>query len=97
MSFSSYKSLGETVKEFQVTYTTANFITGVAFKIPDGFREDLQFMMQEGVVDNSEYAICENSSPHSALSRDRLGIRIKVSEQEKTRRSSSIQQWSFKI
>jgi hypothetical protein len=43
-----------------VGYTTANFITGVAFKIPDGFREDLQFMMQEGVIDNSEYAICEN-------------------------------------
>jgi hypothetical protein len=60
MSFSSHKSLGETVKEFQATYTTATFITGVAFKIPDSFREDLQFMMQQGVVDNSEYAICEN-------------------------------------
>jgi hypothetical protein len=60
MSYSNYKSLGETVKEFQVNYKQANFITGVAFKIPDSFREDLQFMMQEGVVDNSEYAICEN-------------------------------------
>ena len=60
MSFSSYKSLGETVKEFQITYTQANFITGVDFQIPDSFREDLAFMMQEGVVDNSEFAICEN-------------------------------------
>lgn len=60
MSFSSYKSLGETVKEFQITYTQANFITGVDFQISDSFREDLAFMMQEGVVNNSEFAICEN-------------------------------------
>ncbi len=59
MSFSNYKSLGETVKEFQVTYTEVNFITGIEFKIPDGFREDLEFMMREGVVDNSEYAILQ--------------------------------------
>jgi hypothetical protein len=60
MPFSNYKSLGETVKEFQVTYTEANFIAGIEFKILDSFREDLDFMMREGVVDNSEYAICEN-------------------------------------
>jgi len=60
VAFSNYKRLGETVKEFQVIYTQANFINGVDFNIPTGFREDLQFMMQEGVVDNSEFAICEN-------------------------------------
>jgi hypothetical protein len=60
MSFSNYKSLGETVKEFQITYTQANFITGVDFPVPESFREDLAFMMQESVVDNSEFAICEN-------------------------------------
>ncbi|MGA9377665.1 MAG: hypothetical protein WBV73_02590, partial [Phormidium sp.] len=30
------------------------------FNIPDYFREDLTFVMREGVVDNSEFAICEN-------------------------------------
>lgn len=60
MSFSSYKSLGETVKEFQITYIEADFITEVEFKIPDYFRNDLKLMMEEGVVDNSESAICEN-------------------------------------
>jgi hypothetical protein len=60
MSFSNYKSLGETVKKFQITYTQANFLTGADFQIPDSFREDLAFMMQESVVDNSEFAICEN-------------------------------------
>ena len=60
MSFSAYKTLGETLKEFQVTYTEANFITEVEFSISDYFRQDLQLMMEEAVVDNSEFAICEN-------------------------------------
>jgi hypothetical protein len=30
------------------------------FDIPSSFREDLNFVMREGIVDNSEYAICEN-------------------------------------
>jgi hypothetical protein len=60
MSFSSYKGLGETVKEFQITYMEADFVTEIEFLIPDYFRQDLQLMMKEGVVDNSESAICEN-------------------------------------
>jgi hypothetical protein len=60
MSFSSYKRLGETVKEFQVQYIKTNFIQEVDFAISDYFREDLQLMMDEGVVDNSEFAICQN-------------------------------------
>lgn len=60
MSFSKYKTIGSVLKEFQVTYTEANFIEPCPFDIPNYFREDLEFMMDEGVVDNSEYAICEN-------------------------------------
>ena len=60
MSFSAYKSLAETLKEFQVTYTEASFITEVEFSISDYFRQDLQIVMEEAVVDNSEFAICEN-------------------------------------
>jgi hypothetical protein len=60
MSFSTYKNISSVLKEFQVTYTEANFIELVPFDIPNYFREDLEFMMREGVVDNSEYAICEN-------------------------------------
>jgi hypothetical protein len=48
MSFGNYKSLGETLKEFQITDTQANFITGVTFSVP------------EGVVNHSEFAVCEN-------------------------------------
>ena len=60
MSFSEYKTIGAVVKEFQVRYTEANFIEHLAFQISDYFREDLHLMMREGMVDNSEFAICEN-------------------------------------
>ncbi|MEO1211618.1 MAG: hypothetical protein AAFX78_19110 [Cyanobacteria bacterium J06638_20] len=60
MSFDGLKSLSETLKEFEVVYTEASFIEGVPFVVSDYFRQDLQLMMDEAVVDNSEYAICEN-------------------------------------
>jgi hypothetical protein len=60
MAFSSFKTIGEVLKAFQVTYTEANFISEFAFTISDYFREDLQLMMRDAVVDNSEFAICEN-------------------------------------
>lgn len=60
MAFSNYKDIGEVLQEFQVTYTQANFIGEIEFSIPEYFREDLEFMMREAVVDNSEFAVCEN-------------------------------------
>ncbi|NEP62470.1 MAG: hypothetical protein F6K31_37000 [Symploca sp. SIO2G7] len=59
-SFSSFKSLSDTLKEFQITYTEDNFIQETPFTIPDYFRQDLQLMLEDGVVDSSEFAICEN-------------------------------------
>jgi hypothetical protein len=60
MAFSNYRTIGAVIKEFQMTYAEANFVIETAFSIPDYFREDLQIMMLEGVVDNSEFAVCEN-------------------------------------
>lgn len=60
MAFSNYKTIGEVLKSFQVTYTEANFISEIAFNISNYFREDLELMMRDAVVDNSEFAICEN-------------------------------------
>ncbi|MEA5565769.1 hypothetical protein [Anabaena sp. UHCC 0399] len=60
MAFSNFKTIGEVLKTFQVTYTEANFINELAFTISDYFREDLELMMRDAVVDNSEFAICEN-------------------------------------
>lgn len=60
MSFSNYKTIGGVLKEFQLTYTESDFIIETPFNIPDFFRDDLHMVMREGVVDNSEFAICEN-------------------------------------
>jgi len=60
MAFSSFKTIGEVLKAFQVTYTETIFITEIAFKISDYFREDLELMMRDAVVDSSEFAVCEN-------------------------------------
>lgn len=60
MPFSSYKTIGSVLQEFQITYTEENFIVETEFEISDYFREDLQITMADGMVDNSEFAICEN-------------------------------------
>jgi hypothetical protein len=60
MAFGSYKTIGAVVKEFQIIYTEDDFVECLTFSVSDYFREDLQLMMREGVVDNSEFAICEN-------------------------------------
>lgn len=59
MPFSAYKTVSSVLKEFQITYTESNFIVETEFHVSDYFREDLEFTMREGVVDNSEFAICE--------------------------------------
>ncbi len=59
MPFSAYKSFSAALKEFQIIHTECNFIVETEFHIPDYFRENLDIVMQDGVVDNSEYAICE--------------------------------------
>ncbi len=60
MALSNYKTIGEVLKTFQVTYTESNFMGEAEFQVSDYFREDLEMVMREGVVDNSEFAICEN-------------------------------------
>jgi hypothetical protein len=60
MPFSNFKSLGLTVKELQVIYTETNFVNQSDFTVSEYFRQDLEYVMREGVVNNSEFAICEN-------------------------------------
>ncbi|MGD1702649.1 hypothetical protein [Dapis sp. BLCC M229] len=60
MSFSNYKSIGAVLQEFQITYREVDFIVEAKFNIPEYFKNDIQIVMREGIVDNSEFAICEN-------------------------------------
>jgi hypothetical protein len=47
MTSNSYKTISEVLKEFQVTYTEANFMGEAEFHISDYFREDLEIVMRE--------------------------------------------------
>ncbi|MEQ8381450.1 MAG: hypothetical protein RH949_03650 [Coleofasciculus sp. A1-SPW-01] len=59
MPFSSYKSIGVVAKTFQIKYIRDNFITEIEFDVSDSFRNELELILNEGVFDNSEMAICE--------------------------------------
>jgi hypothetical protein len=60
MSYREVKTIGAVLQEFQVHYREDSFVEPLPFSIPDYFRKDLHLMMREGLVDNSEFAICEN-------------------------------------
>ncbi len=60
MAFSQFKDLGKVVQEFQIRYHEADFVQTLAFPLSDYFRDDLRLTLQDAVVNNSEFAICEN-------------------------------------
>lgn len=63
MSFNNYKSIADVLSEFPLTYQEKELIPSnsvVTFEINPYFLERLQLVLQEGVVFNSEYAICES-------------------------------------
>ena len=60
MAFSNYKSISAVLKKFQIKYVQTNFMLEVEFPVKDSFREELDLLFTDGVVDNSENAICEN-------------------------------------
>lgn len=60
MAFSTYKTIESVITTYQVRYTEETFIEEIPLEIPDFFRQDLQIVMQDGAVDSSEFAICEN-------------------------------------
>jgi len=60
MAFTSYKDLEMVVKEFQLTYQENDFIIESQLQLNDHFKQRFKILLREGVVDNSEWAICEN-------------------------------------
>ncbi|MDY7014850.1 MAG: hypothetical protein SVX43_14850 [Cyanobacteriota bacterium] len=59
MSFSHYKSISTVAKAFQIKYNLSNFISELEFPVAPAFQEELDLLFTDGVVDNSEDAICE--------------------------------------
>ncbi len=60
MSFSNYKNIAIVAKEFQIKYILADFIQELKFPVKPTFQEELEILFNDGVIDNSEAAICEN-------------------------------------
>ena len=60
MPFSTYKSISAVIKKFQIKYVLNNFVLETEFPVQDSFKEELDLLFTDGVIDNSEDAICEN-------------------------------------
>ena len=60
MSFNHYKNIADVINEFSLIYQEEVFIPENIFDINPYFLERLELILKEGIVFNSEYAICEN-------------------------------------
>ena len=59
-TFNKYKSIADVLQEFPLTYKEKNFIEQVPMETDPYFKSRLDFILEAGVVFNSEYAICES-------------------------------------
>jgi len=59
MSFNNYKSLQAVLKEFELNYVEEDYITQIEYQVNEYFKSELELVLQEGIYDNSEAAICE--------------------------------------
>jgi hypothetical protein len=60
MAFTNYKSIADVLKSFSLNYQERNFVENVKFECDEYFVARLNVVIQEGIIFNSEYAICEN-------------------------------------
>ncbi len=63
MAFTNYKSVADVLGSFPLTYQEQDFIRSVVFQGDEYFVSRLNTVVQEGIVFNSEHAICENIIP----------------------------------
>ncbi|MBP0031206.1 hypothetical protein [Roseofilum sp. Guam] len=60
MPFTGYKNLAMVIQAFELNYQETNFILPSEFTLNDYFKQRFEALLTEGIVDNSEAAICEN-------------------------------------
>ncbi|MBW4515632.1 MAG: hypothetical protein KME11_10440 [Timaviella obliquedivisa GSE-PSE-MK23-08B] len=60
MPFTTYKGIGDVLKDYQIVSMEMDFVTEVSFVNNEAFKADIEFSLREVVFDNSEYAVCEN-------------------------------------
>ena len=59
MSFNQYKNIPQVLADFSLTYQEENFVQEKPLEIDSSFLNRFELILREGVVFNSEYAICE--------------------------------------
>ena len=64
MAFTSYRSLAEVLKTFNIKYVELNFETTNIIETPSVLQEDITFTLDQVAYDVSEAAICENLIPY---------------------------------
>jgi hypothetical protein len=60
MAFTSYKSIADVLRNFPLSYQEEDFVEVVKLASDDRFISRLNTILRDGIVFNSEYAICEN-------------------------------------
>lgn len=60
MPFSSYTSLGEALKAFQITLDLKAFVSPKPLPVSSYLRQEMDFVQQWVGIPQSEFAICEN-------------------------------------
>ncbi len=60
MPFSSYKSLGNVLKKFQLCYQEQDYVVPAEVTPSEYLQTELKFVLEELVTNNSEAAVCEN-------------------------------------
>lgn len=60
MPFSNYENISTLAKKIQIKYEEYNYVVESEFLVKDSFKEELDLLFTDGVIDNSEAAICEN-------------------------------------
>jgi hypothetical protein len=58
--FTAYKKMGMVLKQFQISYHEENYVVVTPVTFSDYFQSELNLVRTELVIDNSEYAVCEN-------------------------------------
>ncbi len=60
MAFTNYKNIADILQKFALTYQECDFVECIIPNLDKFFLARLNLVLQEGIVFNSEYAICEN-------------------------------------
>ena len=57
MSFESFKSIAEVLREYAISSSNARFVQMLPFAIPESFKTNLAFCQTEMIFDESEAAV----------------------------------------